>query len=128
MNRERYVLKLMLDLMIMSGVDDGQQLHYRTDNSDGQWEAEANRWLISIGRREDSDLCLRNDSFVSRLHAYLRWEQERWWLQDLKSTNGTFVEAGDEDARVTGTIPIEPGEMFRVGHTWMRIQNESTLT
>lgn len=111
-----------LEIMIMSGVDDGQQLNYSTENGDGQLSADGSKWSISVGRREDSDICLRNDTFVSRLHAYLIWERNRWWLQDCDSTNGTYVESGVNDARVQGTIPINPSDLFRIGHTWMRIQ------
>ncbi|MBZ0279711.1 MAG: FHA domain-containing protein [Anaerolineae bacterium] len=111
-----------LEIMIMSGVDDGQQLNYSTDNGDGQLSADGSKWSISVGRREDSDICLRNDTFVSRLHAYLIWERNRWWLQDCDSTNGTYLENGPSDARVQGTIPINPNDLFRIGHTWMRIQ------
>lgn len=109
-----------LEVMIMSGVDDGLPLNLAVENGDGR--ADQNKWMISIGRREDSDICLRNDTFVSRLHAYLIFENERWWLQDCDSTNGTYVENGVNDARVQGTIPIKPSSLFRIGHTWLRIQ------
>jgi pSer/pThr/pTyr-binding forkhead associated (FHA) protein len=56
------------------------------------------------------------------LHAYLYWQNNRWWLEDLNSTNGTFLEYAETEARVKGTIPIDPGVLFRIGHTWMRIE------
>ncbi len=105
---------------MMSGVEDGLQLNYSSENGDGQLSDDG-KWLISIGRREDSDICLRNDTYVSRLHAYLYWQAERWWLQDLDSTNGTFLEHSETDAQVKGAIPIDPSTLFRIGHTWMRI-------
>ncbi|MCA0452958.1 MAG: FHA domain-containing protein [Chloroflexi bacterium] len=116
---------MQLVLMIMSGVEDGLRLSYSIDNGDGQFVEAQNRWQISIGRKEDSDLCLRNDSFISRQHAYIYWESERWWLEDCESTNGTFVEHADSDARVKGAIPIEVNQLFRVGHTWMRIEENN---
>jgi pSer/pThr/pTyr-binding forkhead associated (FHA) protein len=111
--------------MIMSGVEDGLRLTYTSDNGDGQWDAAQEQWKISIGRREDSDICLRNDTFISRQHAYICWENGHWWLQDCNSTNGTFLEDSDADARVRGTIPLVSGQLFRVGHTWMRIEDSS---
>lgn len=111
--------------MIMSGVEDGLRLTYSSENGDGQWDAAQEQWKISIGRREDSDICLRNDTFISRQHAYICWENGRWWLQDCNSTNGTFLEDSDADARVRGTIPLASGQLFRVGHTWMRIEDSS---
>lgn len=113
---------LKLEIMIMSGVHDGLRLTYSADNGDGDLDHEKGKWTLSIGRRDDSDVCLRNDTFVSRQHAYLYWEEGNWWLQDCQSTNGTFVENGDSDTRVTGVSAVVPGELFRIGHTWMRIQ------
>jgi pSer/pThr/pTyr-binding forkhead associated (FHA) protein len=101
-------LGVRLTVSIMSGVEDGLQLNYSTENGDGQITDD--KWVISIGRREDSDICLRNDTFVSR------------WLEDLGSTNGTYLEHEETEARVKGTIPIDPGFLFRIGHTWMRIE------
>lgn len=117
---------MRLDLMIMSGVEDGLRLSYSAENGDGQISEDQQSWKISIGRKEDSDICLRNDSFISRQHAYIHWEDNQWWLEDCASTNGTFVEHADSDAKVSGTIPITTKQLFRVGHTWMRIEEAET--
>jgi predicted component of type VI protein secretion system len=111
-----------LTLMLMSGVDDGSTLVLRTD-SDGT--VSSNQWKLSLGRKDDNDLCLRNDTFVSRQHAFLIWRDNGWWLEDRDSTNGSFLESNHDffsDTRVQGTVPIEIGQLFRVGRTWMRIQ------
>lgn len=107
-------------VVIMSGVDDGTTLDCSQENGDGRLEGQ--RWTLQIGRREDSDICLRHDLFVSRQHACIYWEDDRWWLHDLGSTNGTFIENQDGDTRVSGTIPLPPGALFRVGRTWLRIE------
>jgi pSer/pThr/pTyr-binding forkhead associated (FHA) protein len=112
-----------IHVMIMSGVEDGALFDFSPH--DGS-RAEGH-WTLSLGRRDQNDLCLRNDSFVSRLHAYLHWKDGRWWLEDCDSTNGTFVENPDDffdDTRVKGIIPLEVGQLFRVGRTWLRIQPE----
>lgn len=111
--------------MIMSGVEDGLRLTYTSDNGDGEWDDAQAQWKISIGRREDSDICLRNDTFISRQHAHICWENGHWWLQDCNSTNGTFLEDSEADARVRGTIPLACSQLFRVGHTWMRVEDSS---
>jgi pSer/pThr/pTyr-binding forkhead associated (FHA) protein len=113
---------LKLELMIMSGVYDGLRLNYDSNNGDGEFDSASGKWTISIGRHDDSDVCLRSDSFVSRQHATLYWENQLWWLEDLESTNGTFLENGETDARVTTARPVQVGALFRIGHTWMRIQ------
>lgn len=114
---------MRLEVVIMSGVEDGLRLTYSQDNGDGEVIESAQAWRLSIGRRDESDICLRHDTFVSRKHAYIRWEQARWWLEDGESTNGTYVDLNDTEARITGTIPLEPGQLFRVGHTWLRIED-----
>ncbi len=113
-------MDLKLDVMVMSGVDDGLLLNLATVNGDGKLSDD--NWVISIGRREDSDICLRNDTFVSREHALLQWENGRWWLEDCKSRNGTYLEDRDGDAIVSTIVPLNFGQLFRVGRTWLRIQ------
>lgn len=45
---------------------------------------------ISIGRDKKCDICFKNGS-VSQNHAKLNWSNNKWTVQDLNSTNGTFV-------------------------------------
>jgi pSer/pThr/pTyr-binding forkhead associated (FHA) protein len=112
---------LRLEMMVMSGVDDGKLLAFSSYNGDGH--AEADDWVLRIGRRDGNDLILRNDTFASRDHATLRLDRDgQWWLNDGNSRNGTFLDAGLDEARISGAIPIAPGQLFRVGHTWLRIQ------
>ena len=109
-----------VELMVMSGVDDGMLLRFSAENGDGLTENSA--WIVRMGGRDDNDVCLRHDTYSSRYHARLNWKDERWWLEDCDSKNGTFVEDEEDDARIDGTIPIEVGQLFRVGRTWFRIQ------
>ena len=46
--------------------------------------------LMTIGRGLNNDIILE-DARVSRNHAQLRYRSRRFWLTDLGSTNGTFV-------------------------------------
>lgn len=46
--------------------------------------------MVTIGRGLDNDIILE-DTRVSRKHAQLRYRQRQFWLSDLGSTNGTFV-------------------------------------
>jgi pSer/pThr/pTyr-binding forkhead associated (FHA) protein len=113
---------IRVDVMIMSGVEDGV-LHKFDSASEG--ERQGVRWTLKIGRKEENDLCLRNDTYVSRLHGKLHWQDHHWWLEDCDSTNGTFVENEDhplDDRRVFGTVQLELGQVFRVGRTWLKLQ------
>lgn len=111
-----------IQVMVMSGVEDGT-LHTFAPERDGLPKDE--RWILTIGRREDNDLCLRNDTFISRQHANILWYQNAWWLEDLNSTNGTFVESTRDffsDERVLERIPLTVWQLFRIGRTWLRLQ------
>lgn len=109
-------------LMVMSGVDDGTTMILRSESDGTYTESE---WQLTLGRKDTNDICLRNDTFVSRFHAALIWRDGGWWLEDKDSTNGSFIEDDDDffsDERIRGTIPIDPMQLFRVGRTWLRIQ------
>lgn len=109
-----------VDIMVMSGVEDGLVLSLSTANGDGVDDED--EWVITLGRRDDNDVCLRNDTFSSRYHARLHLRGSAWSLEDLISKNGTFVEEAEEDARVSGVLELAAGQLFRVGRTWLRIQ------
>ena len=113
---------LQVEIMVMSGVEDGLVMTFATTSGDGACEAD--EWILTLGRRDDNDLCLRNDTFASRYHARLHHHADGWLLEDLNSKNGTYVEEHDEDARVSGTLTLASQQLFRVGRTWLRIQPE----
>jgi hypothetical protein len=47
--------------------------------------------LTTIGAHGENEIVL-NDKLVSRYHARLRWGGTQWLIEDLGSTNGTFVD------------------------------------
>lgn len=65
---------------------------------------------ISIGRAEDNVFCL-NDRKVSRHHALLAETPYGWVLEDLKSSNGTYLNG----ALITGPSPVKPGDVLQIG-------------
>ncbi|MBZ0298611.1 MAG: FHA domain-containing protein [Anaerolineae bacterium] len=110
-----------LNFTIMSGVDDGSMLRCSPDQGDGKVENET--WMISIGRHDNNDICLNNDTFVSRHHARIHLQDQHLWLEDRDSTNGTYIEVSPhEDVQVVEKTPLSPGQLFRVGRTWLRIE------
>ncbi|RMG83122.1 MAG: FHA domain-containing protein [Chloroflexi bacterium] len=112
-----------IKVIIMSGAEDGSTRVFDSKNGDGIFRE--NKWTLGIGRKDDNDLCLRNDTFVSRQHANLHWMEGRWWLEDCNSTNGSFIENEEsffEDQRVKGIIPVKAGQLLRVGRTWLRLE------
>lgn len=70
---------------------------------------------VDIGR--EGKIKLNFDRFVSRRHAQIEVSGNRVVLEDLKSTNGTFV----DEQRLDGRIDLRNGQLFRIGRTWMEI-------
>jgi pSer/pThr/pTyr-binding forkhead associated (FHA) protein len=68
------------------------------------------RAVCSIGRGEDNDVRIRDDT-VSSSHATLLRKQGAWFVVDLRSMNGTFVDG----SRVSGERELHPGACVRVG-------------
>ncbi|MAC18787.1 MAG: hypothetical protein CMJ23_03740 [Phycisphaerae bacterium] len=64
-----------------------------------------------IGRSTEA-IPLRDDS-VSRRHAELTPDEGRWWLRDLDSTNGTFI----NDIPTLDRTALDPGDRIRCGDT-----------
>jgi FHA domain len=71
---------------------------------------------MAIGR-QDGDLVLE-DPEVSRRHAVLRRSGESVIVEDLDSTNGTFVNG----ERIQGPITVGAGDQVRVGRTTLEIE------
>ena len=69
---------------------------------------------IVIGR-EDGELVFSDDQFLSRRHASIAWDGSRATLNDLGSSNGTFV-------RLTGPTTIKHGDHLRMGDQLFRIE------
>jgi hypothetical protein len=68
---------------------------------------------VTIGRGGQNDLVLAGDEFASARHARIERRGDGVWVQDLDSTNGTYVNGG----RVAGAERLAPGDMLRVGET-----------
>ena len=118
-------LDYILHIMVMSGVDDGSLLKCSSANGDGQ--RAGGDWFVTLGRHDSNDICLNNDTFVSRQHAKIYWRDGEWWLEDCNSTNGTYIEMPNEDQSLEGMIPIRVGQLFRIGRTWLRIDPDQDL-
>lgn len=63
-----------------------------------------------IGRREGSAILL-NDTYISNEHARVFLNDGRWWVADLGSTNGTFV----QNIRIERPTALTAGTEVRFG-------------
>lgn len=71
---------------------------------------------IIIGRSPACTLVL-DDSYASSQHARIYQSDGTWWVEDLRSTNGTFV--GGE--RVVSPRQLGPGIQVRIGQTVLEL-------
>jgi pSer/pThr/pTyr-binding forkhead associated (FHA) protein len=67
------------------------------------------RETLLIGRDPGCDIPLQEDT-VSRRHARLLFRDGTWIVQDLRSTNGTFVNGTD-----VGRCQLRPGDRLQLG-------------
>lgn len=72
---------------------------------------------LTIGRSNESGLVIRDD-YTSTHHARLMLWNDEWVIQDLDSTNGTFVDG----QRVTVPTPVPPGTPITIGTTTFELR------
>jgi pSer/pThr/pTyr-binding forkhead associated (FHA) protein len=70
-----------------------------------------------LGRDGGSDLALEDDEFASGRHARIDPRADGVWIEDLGSTNGTFVNG----ERITAER-LSPGDVLRIGQTELRLE------
>lgn len=72
---------------------------------------------LTIGRSSESGLVIRDD-YTSSHHARLVLWGEKWMIQDLDSTNGTF----HDGTRVAAPVPVKIGAPIKVGATTFELR------
>ncbi|HEX3815877.1 MAG TPA: FHA domain-containing protein [Mycobacteriales bacterium] len=73
---------------------------------------------VSIGRAEDSTLVLTDD-YASSRHARLMLRDGNWYVEDLGSTNGTYLDR----TKVSGPMLVPPGAPIRIGKTVLELRS-----
>jgi hypothetical protein len=73
---------------------------------------------LTIGRANHNDIALPADEYASARHARFEPRQDGVWLQDLGSTNGTYLNG----ARLERPRRLSPGDVVRIGETDLRYE------
>jgi pSer/pThr/pTyr-binding forkhead associated (FHA) protein len=73
---------------------------------------------LTIGRSGDNDLPLNGDEFASAHHARFLPRKDGVYIEDIGSTNGTFVNG----IRLTSDRRLVPGDVVRIGETDLRFE------
>jgi len=91
---------------INAKLEDGKEYKYHF------WQTE-----ITIGRDTNCDITLADDA-LSAHHAHISYHHTQWWLEDLASTNGTFL----NKSQVTVPTVIITDDQFKSGNTIFTIR------
>ncbi len=70
---------------------------------------------VVIGREETCDIVITGDPYVSRTHCKLFVEDDSIYLEDMGSTNGTFIMSDGEKTNVSEKISLSTGDEFILG-------------
>lgn len=72
---------------------------------------------VQIGRAEACQIQV-DDTYVSSFHARVYSRDEAWYVEDLGSTNGTYL----NQRRVTSPAELRAGDRLRVGKTTLELR------
>ena len=73
---------------------------------------------LTVGRAVNNDVSMPDDEYASGRHARFEPRRDGVWVEDIGSTNGTFVNG----IRLTRERKLTPGDVVRVGETDLRFE------
>jgi hypothetical protein len=71
---------------------------------------------LTVGRGGQNDVAIDGDEFASARHVRFEPRRDGVWVEDLGSTNGTYVNG----SRIDGARRLAAGDVVRVGETDLR--------
>lgn len=83
------------------------KLVFEKDGAAREWDLGS--FLLAIGRRPDNNIVL-DDKFVSGRHAVVGFERGRYYVEDLKSSNGTLL-----NGKPVQRASLRDGDAIRIG-------------
>jgi pSer/pThr/pTyr-binding forkhead associated (FHA) protein len=72
---------------------------------------------VTIGRSPGCAVALEDDTFASSIHARVFRRNGEFWLEDLGSTNGTWL----NDSKVDGLERLQRGDRVKIGSTLLEV-------
>jgi FHA domain len=96
----------------------GRLVVIRSSAIDENTEFELDSTGISIGRGGPNDVRLDGDDYASANHARVEPRRDGVWIEDVGSTNGTFVNG----VRLSRARKLAAGDLVRVGDTDLRFE------
>ncbi|TML33320.1 MAG: FHA domain-containing protein [Actinobacteria bacterium] len=81
-----------------------------------EWDLDASP--LTFGRSSQNDVELKRDEYASSSHARLEPRRDGVWLEDIGSTNGTYLNG----IRLTRPKRLTAGDIVRIGETELRYE------
>ncbi|QYG91055.1 FHA domain-containing protein [Iamia sp. SCSIO 61187] len=72
---------------------------------------------MTLGRAGGCQVAIPEDTFASQIHARIFSRDGQTWVEDLGSTNGTFVNR----SRVTAAVAVQRGDQVQIGNTVLEL-------
>lgn len=89
----------------------GRPLHIQADDRRHVFDRD-----FTIGRH---GTLVISDDFASGHHARIQAIRGMWWVEDLDSTNGTWLNG----RRILAPQPLKKGDKIRIGHTVITVRS-----
>ena len=99
-------------------VQSGRLVVVRSGELDEGLDFELDSAQLTVGRGGQNDITLPSDEYASARHARFEPRQDGVWVQDLGSTNGTYLNG----ARLERPRRLTYGDIVRVGETDLRYE------
>jgi pSer/pThr/pTyr-binding forkhead associated (FHA) protein len=78
--------------------------------------------ISTVGRAANNTVIIA-DAFASANHVMILWREMAWWLEDLESHNGTYLNA----ERITQPTALAFGDTIRIGETILRFERGTPI-
>jgi pSer/pThr/pTyr-binding forkhead associated (FHA) protein len=101
-----------------SSLQSGRLVVVRSSDLDEGENFDLNSSQLTIGRGNQNDIAIATDEYASARHARFEPRQDGVWVQDLGSTNGTFLNG----TRLERPRRLSRGDVVRVGETDLRFE------
>lgn len=75
--------------------------------------------VTSIGRIQNNTIII-DDGFISGRHALITLREQQWWIEDLGSRNGTFL----NDLPLSEPTVVSSGDVIMLGGTQLKFEQQ----
>ena len=100
------------------GARSGRLTVLKSPSVDEGEEWQLNSAPLTFGRSAQNDVQLQRDEYASSKHARIEPRRDGVWLEDIGSTNGTYLNG----IRLTRPKRLTPGDIVRIGETELRYE------